>query len=536
VAVGPFIRKNPSQNRLGEGDSPRFAPPTIAAMVPAQKGDSPRRFCEGFKLQEPNKEHAMCRRAFWISIGVLIAAVAVGNGTLAWGASPSETLEKAIYTEETVGNVDEAIKLYEQVITEGKTARNAAAQAEYRLAQCLFKKNKPAEANAALEKLIADFPEEKELVAKARKQLPSELKLLPAPWQDHEAQLIDIKLGGGMDVGAYVYMIDSAMHDGKEAWRCTTRAGIFINNVESYSTVLADKESFAPISSRWMHTLLGDVEAVYKPQVVELTDLLKKTHREIALDGPIFDNEEAAELFRRLPLAVGYKTTFPIMATLVGNKIPLGLEVTGKETLEVPAGRFECFKVVLSIGQTFYISTDEHRYIVKFEAGGAIGELEHIYQLEPGKPLTFDGHGFTLTLPDRWFAYTPKPVKKDEVEKALFLDRDGAATCWVSAKTPKAEEKRKTIKERIAADSEEMKSTLKDFKVRADGIKESTIAGRPAFGVVADYTDGEKKMVMYGANVLGDKLEINFAAMVAADEFDAFQKEFDKVIDSLQLK
>jgi hypothetical protein len=471
-----------------------------------------------------------------MAFGALIAAVAIGRGTLARAASPSETLEKAIYTEETVGNVDEAIKLYEQVITEGKVARNAAAQAEYRLAQCLFKKNKPAEANAALEKLIADFPEEKELLAKARKQLPSELKLLPAPWQDHEAQLISLKLAGGLDIGAYVYMIDSATHEGKEAWRCATRAFVTVNGAQSYSTVLADKESFAPFSSRWMHSLLGDVEAVYKPQVVELTDLLKKTHREIALDGPIFDNEEAAELFRRLPLAVGYKTTIPIMSILTSGKIPLGLEVTGKETLEVPAGKFECFKVVLNIGQTFYISTDEHHYAVKFEAGGAIGELAHVYQLEPGKPLTFDGDGFSLTLPERWFAYTPKPVKKDEGEKAIFLDRDGAATCWVSAKTRKTDEKRKTIKERIDADIEENKTALKDFKVRADGIKERTIAGRPAYSVVADYTDGEKKMVMYGTDVLGDKLEINFAAMVAADKLDAFQKEFDKVIGSLQLK
>jgi tetratricopeptide (TPR) repeat protein len=478
----------------------------------------------------------MCRRAFWMSVGALIAAVAVGNGTVARASSPSETLEKAIYTEETVGNIDEAIKLYEQVITEGKAARNAAAQAEYRLAQCLFKKNKPAEANAALEKLISAFPEEKELVAKARKQLPSELKLLPAPWQDHEADLINLKLGGGMDIGAYVYMIDSAKHEGKDAWRCTTRAFVSVNGAQSYSTVLAEKESLAPISSRWMHSLLGDVEAVYKPQAVELTDLLKNTNREIALDGPVFDNEEAAELFRRLPLAVGYKTTIPIMATLVGNKIPLGLEVTGKETLEVPAGKFECFKVVLSIGQTFYISTDEHRYAVRFEAGGAIGELAHVYQLEPGKPLTFDGRGFTLTLPERWFAYTPKPVKKDEGEKALILDRDGAATCWVSVKIPKAQERRKTIKEWIDADIEEMKTTLKDLKMRADGVRERTIAGHPAFSVVADYTDGEKKMVMYAADVLGDKLDIEVAAMVAADKFEFFQKEFDKVIDSLQLK
>ena len=129
------------------------------------------------------EEQTMCWKKFGKAAIALFAAVVLTTGTPTRGASPSELLEKAIHAEETAGNVDEAIKLYEQVIAEAKSARNAAAQAEYRLAQCLVKKNKPAEANAELEKLIKDFPEEKELVAKARKLLPSEIKLRAAPWK-----------------------------------------------------------------------------------------------------------------------------------------------------------------------------------------------------------------------------------------------------------------------------------------------------------------------------------------------------------------
>jgi tetratricopeptide (TPR) repeat protein len=216
------------------------------------------------------EEQTMCWKKFGKAAIALVAMVVLTTGTPTRGASPSELLEKAIHAEETAGNIDEAIKLYEQVIAEGKAARGAAAQAEYRLAQCLIKKNQPAEANAELEKLVKDFPEEKDWVAKARKQLPSEIKLLPPPWKDHEAQEIVLKLATGLEVGAYVYMIDSDKYDGKDAWRCTTRAFIAINSAQSYSTVLADKETFAPISSRWMHSLLGDVEAVYKRQAVEL--------------------------------------------------------------------------------------------------------------------------------------------------------------------------------------------------------------------------------------------------------------------------
>src|SRR5262245_45358036 len=106
----------------------------------------------------------MCRDRFWRIIMSLrvIAAVALAGRPAVRAASPGETLEKAIYTEETVGNVDEAIKLYEQVIAEGKAVRSTAAQAQYRLAQCLLKKGRAAESNAALEKLVKEFPEQKE--------------------------------------------------------------------------------------------------------------------------------------------------------------------------------------------------------------------------------------------------------------------------------------------------------------------------------------------------------------------------------------
>jgi len=462
--------------------------------------------------------------------------VVVCTAVAAWGASPSETLQKAIYTEETVGNVDEAIKLYQQVIDEAKSAKSAAAQAEYRLAQCLFKKDRKTEANAALEKLIADYPEEKELVAKARRLLPTALKLQAAPWQDHEALMLDIKLVTGLDIGAYVYMIDSDKHEGKDIWRCSTRAFVAVNGAQSYSYVLAEKESFAPIKSRWMHSLLGDVEATYLPDVVKLHDLLKNTTREVKLDGPIFDNEQVSEMFRRLPLAVGYKTTIPVMATLGSGKFPLGLEVTGKETVEVPAGKFECFKIVLNIGQTFYISTDEHRYAVKFAAGGVTGELSQIYHLEPGRPLTFETKDFSLTLPERWFAFTPQPLKKDKEEGTAIMDVDGAATASAVAKPIKPEDKSKSLRQRAEAEIELQKKALKDFKVREGGIEERKVAGLPAVSLLADFRDDDKKMVMYAVTVQGEKTDVTFSVSIAADRFEAYRKDFDKMVESVKLK
>ena len=38
----------------------------------------------------------------------------------------------------------------------------------------------------------------------------------------------------------------------------------------SYSEVLCDKETFAPIRSHWMHSIIGEADAVYKEDSVEI--------------------------------------------------------------------------------------------------------------------------------------------------------------------------------------------------------------------------------------------------------------------------
>ena len=114
-------------------------------------------------------------------------------------------LEKAIYTEETVGDLDAAVKLYERRSTEAKKVDAVAAKAQYRLGLCLLKQKKTAEAEAAFKKLIEAYPDQKDWVAKAKKHLPDQagLTLGEVPWKDGEFMQLGIKLGGGMKIGAW---------------------------------------------------------------------------------------------------------------------------------------------------------------------------------------------------------------------------------------------------------------------------------------------------------------------------------------------
>ena len=109
----------------------------------------------------------------------LAAALSLGAAS---AESPSALLEKAIYTEETVGDLDAAAKLYRQAIEEAKQVDAVAAKAQYRLGLCLLKQGKKKEGIAALEEVVKRFPEAERDRGRGQKALAAQagiLKLLP---------------------------------------------------------------------------------------------------------------------------------------------------------------------------------------------------------------------------------------------------------------------------------------------------------------------------------------------------------------------
>jgi hypothetical protein len=315
--------------------------------------------------------------------------------------SPAELLEKGIYSEETKGDVDAAISIYEQLVAQAKANQSLAAEAQLRLGQCYLKKNRQTDAAAAFEKVIHDFPGEKEIVAKARGFLPGELAIGPVTWAEGERLNYTLTLAGGAEIGAMETRADLVESGGRKAWRVGRRMS---GGGESLSWVEVDPTTFQPLASSWKHTQLGEVSAVFRPGEVELKKAGSTETTKLHPDKVVFDNEECFHLPRLLPLAVGYKTTIPVIATIAGGAvIPLGVEVVKKETLEVPAGKFECFKLQLSIGQTLWYSDDAARYLVRFDGGGAIGQLASISQRKPGELVSFRDEALGVSL-------TPRPI------------------------------------------------------------------------------------------------------------------------------
>ncbi len=101
----------------------------------------------------------------------ILAIAALVFTSPAWGQSASTLLQEGIFIEETVGDLDAAIEIYERIAASAEKNRTYAALAQYRLGMCYLKKGQKQDAAVAFRKLIDRFPMQTERVAQARVQL-----------------------------------------------------------------------------------------------------------------------------------------------------------------------------------------------------------------------------------------------------------------------------------------------------------------------------------------------------------------------------
>ncbi|PHR96098.1 MAG: hypothetical protein COA78_29140 [Blastopirellula sp.] len=464
--------------------------------------------------------------------------------------TPSNLLEKGIYTEETVGDLDKAIKIYEQIISQSKANRKFVAQAQLRLGKCLVKQGKKKEAEKVFRKLVSQFkdsPGQKRLVAEARKLLPAnlnDLKLIDVPWVDGEHLEMRIKLAGGLEIGDFILFAKSGIVNNQDVWHLGLNRNIMLNSPNlSLSSVVVNRENFKPSSSMFRHTLMGTTTAKYLPNKIEIhTKSIdgKESDKSFDLDEIYYDNEQGWHLFRRLPLAEGYKATLPIYATFGSGPIMLDVEVDGIETLEVGAGKFECFKLdIKKLQQTFWISTDANRYSVKFEAGGVTGELQSIRQVKPDsttKHIDKDLN-FSISAPGDWYFIEPPANGNKKSKRVYIIDPNavGESLLTVSPLDKKGDDIRPTLREWAEEEAEGQTKAFKNFKVVPSSWQERTVDGKPAISFVANHDQGVQKWSKYCLVLKGETTASIFVVSTPREKMDAFRKDFDKLIDTFKV-
>jgi hypothetical protein len=90
-------------------------------------------------------------------------------------ATPNKGLmtlfQEAQYQEQTAGDLDKAIEMYQKVVADSGEIERLAARATFQLGMCYLKKDDKTKAAEYFRKVVSDYPAQKELVANAKKQL-----------------------------------------------------------------------------------------------------------------------------------------------------------------------------------------------------------------------------------------------------------------------------------------------------------------------------------------------------------------------------
>jgi hypothetical protein len=160
------------------------------------------------------------------------------------------------------------------------------------------------------------------------------------------------------------------------------------------SSVLVDAESLKPIEAE--RTITGEdgvlrIEVHYSGGVAEIERVAKEEGKEEErridrLDVPEHAYDTGASLFlwRTIPMQVDYRVAYRSMATAVvgrsqENKVTL--RVLRQETVEVPAGTFEAWRLEIrapGVRQTAWYTADSAHRLLKYDNGQNTFLLESV--------------------------------------------------------------------------------------------------------------------------------------------------------------
>jgi tetratricopeptide (TPR) repeat protein len=520
------------------------------------------------------------------TIGLLAIASLLAVAPAGWGVSPSELLEQGVYAEETKGDLDAALKLYRQAVTEAKAGWTAGAQAQFRLGVCYCKKKDSAAATAAFEQLVKDYPEQKELAAQATDHLYRILPLLPAPWVDGEESRFDLKSPGGPKVGLLTITVNAGETNGQKLWLLGSQLSDFLQ-IEFLHQVEVDAATLRPLHSRYKDRTNG-FDTVYRPGSAGVRAEGAAGGNTVNLPGAVYDSDALALLIRRLPLATNYSASL-ITADLNstnGERFAntLKVRVAGVESVSVPAGTYECFKVDLSTNgalwdATGWYSTDAHRYLVKFMWAEKepvwTGELAAINQHRPDEPVRYrdPALGFSLTAPPGWvldrytgegvtaaanfFAKVGPPEEKDKLQDKLLsfnslfdnpkvevalriLVPDLTFNSFCEANVSRLEglngnatqSPRAWAEEDMARLAKVLHDLNNELHFTTHEWQELKLAGHPAVSAIADSGEGEDKATMYGVWTFDNTNAVKFYFISTSKDFGGARLPFDALVGS----
>jgi hypothetical protein len=481
----------------------------------------------------------MNKRFLVLFLGVIFAV------TLLSAQTASELLQKGIYLQETVGDLDSAIKAYRQVVQMSKESRESAAQAQFRLGLCLLKKDQQAEAAKAFQQVIQMYPEQTDLVTKARAAMntssaPAPQKLLAAPWEDGEVLEYRMKMGQmkmpGADGMRTLYSVRRSTANPKHL---IIESRLVSSAMLSNDRVEVDAETMRPLSGSSTNPMFRKASVVYTGAEAQFTFETKEPQT-VPMSGDVFDLTELQALVRRLPLSPGYKGEFATLSPMSPQASPMPMKVTGEEDVTTPAGQFHCYVVENASNgmMKFWVSADASRVLVKYDMSFMVATLDSVHRPSASQAFHSDALGFSGTLPPGWIGVgstSAIPLAKGG-EQLQFVAPDSLLVATLTVEP--AGFLKDPTPEDIRREAGHHDTYLPTGKVRASSWTPLHLSGHTAISWMVDAQDmmSQDPVVEYDVWIQSAVSRVKFYAKVGPSEFERLKPEIDAMLQTLVVR
>lgn len=197
------------------------------------------------------------------------------------------------------------------------------------------------------------------------------LGLQPAPWADGETSAYDVLSAAGSKIGTTQIGFEAAAG----AW--VIHESDQIVDLDQRWTIRVDAGTLRPLGQeKTIHTSATDatISTTYESGRLSIRAVVKGEQRSASLDVPSnsIDNDQLLMTLRALPFAEGYEVRYTTVVAQNALKVDTTVRVKGKETVSVPAGSLEAWKVELDFGQgkqlAWYDVAAPHR-LVQYDNG-----------------------------------------------------------------------------------------------------------------------------------------------------------------------
>jgi hypothetical protein len=141
--------------------------------------------------------------------------------------------------------------------------------------------------------------------------------------------------------------------------------------------------------------------------------------------------------------------------------------------------------------------------------------------------------GIELTIQANWVIASQAPSSTADAQALKLKDvaSDVVATVWMKRRNAEKADLQALMNDRLDVKATQ-RNNFQNYTYRTESVQHTTVNGRPALSVVADYVMAGQKMVEYLTWVDGEKSRAVFAGRVPPGELANFQALFDPVIQS----